>query len=506
MLKNVLLASALTLSIYALANNANADQRHGWYAAIEGGANWSDDTGIDLVGVGPVTWSAEFESGWAAFVEVGYRFESNWRLELEAGWRESDVDCVSFGGPCVAGNWGQVNQFTHMLNLVHDVDLSERTALSVGIGLGGDLVEADDTPIALRDDTDWIFAAQVLVQLTHQLTDRVDFVLSYRYLTSEDPQFQRFAAPAVEFENENHTVTVGLRFDLQADAQPDAPVTSAPPVEPPPAPRQFIVYFGFNKSNLTAESMEVVKQAAEAARNEGGASILVTGHTDTAGSSAYNQRLSERRAHAVKKALVAEGISANAITATGKGKNQLDVQTSDHQREPRNRRATIDIDASGAAEPASAKPSAAAPAAAPAPEEEAMLAPATPTTPAASAQAEPETATATVAALSRRAGAGENAQAQYRNWIAEARAKHPYADSEERMVKVMMCESGGNASIVNPAGPYTGLFQYRTDTWNGAWNTYRGEGIKDARAQIFATALAWQRGMQRQWGCYSNAH
>ena len=37
-------------------------------------------------------------------------------------------------------------------------------------------------------------------------------------------------------------------------------------------------------------------------------------------------------------------------------------------------------------------------------------------------------------------------------------------------------------------------------------DTYRAEGIKDARAQFFATALAWQRGMQRQWGCYCIPH
>lgn len=94
--------------------------------------------------------------------------------------------------------------------------------------------------------------------------------------------------------------------------------------------------------------------------------------------------------------------------------------------------------------------------------------------------------------------------AQYKAWIAEARAKHPYADSEQRMYDVMMCESGGNAKIVNRAGPYSGLFQYATGTWNGGWNEYRSENVLDARAQIFATALAWQKKMQRQWGCYTH--
>lgn len=347
MLKNALLASALGLSIYALAATASAGHRpQGWYIGIEGGANWVDDADIDIVGVGPVNWEAEFESGWAAFVEVGYRWDTNWRLELEAGWRENEIDCISFGGPCLAGAWGEVHQFTHMVNLVHDIDLSERTALSVGLGLGGNLVEADNTPIALRDDDDWVFAAQAIVQLTHELTNRIDFVLTYRFMTSEDPQFERFGAPALEFENENHTVTVGLRFDLQADAVPmePAPVMSAPPPAAPPAPRQFIVYFGFNKANLNASAMEVVREAATIARQDGIVQILVTGHTDTVGSNGYNMRLSNRRAANVKKALVGEGIPAKAITATGRGETTLLVQTGDREMEARNRRAEINLD------------------------------------------------------------------------------------------------------------------------------------------------------------------
>ena len=104
-------------------------------------------------------------------------------------------------------------------------------------------------------------------------------------------------------------------------------------------------------------------------------------------------------------------------------------------------------------------------------------------------------------------GAGdEQTFDQYRAWIGEARASHPYPESEERMYAVMMCESGGDAAVVNSAGPNSGLFQYNAATWSGDWNTYRNEAILDPRAQIFATALAWSNGMQSQWGCYSRAH
>lgn len=101
-----------------------------------------------------------------------------------------------------------------------------------------------------------------------------------------------------------------------------------------------------------------------------------------------------------------------------------------------------------------------------------------------------------------RAPATEATLKLYREWISQARAKHPYADSEARMYAVMMCESGGRAGVVNPVGPYTGLFQYSVPTWKDKWNTYAGGGILDAKSQIFATALAWSLKMQGHWGCY----
>jgi OOP family OmpA-OmpF porin len=50
--------------------------------------------------------------------------------------------------------------------------------------------------------------------------------------------------------------------------------------------------------------------------------VLVTGHTDLIGSDAYNQKLSERRANAVRKYLAAHGIDATRIKSEGKGKNE----------------------------------------------------------------------------------------------------------------------------------------------------------------------------------------
>lgn len=116
--------------------------------------------------------------------------------------------------------------------------------------------------------------------------------------------------------------------------------------------------------------------------------------------------------------------------------------------------------------------------------------------------AAPAATPAPAASTNPRAPATEATLKQYRDWISEARAKHKYADSEARMYAVMMCESGGRAGVVNPVGPYSGLFQYAVPTWKDKWNTYAGGGILDAKSQIFATALAWSLKMQSHWGCY----
>jgi hypothetical protein len=92
----------------------------------------------------------------------------------------------------------------------------------------------------------------------------------------------------------------------------------------------------------------------------------------------------------------------------------------------------------------------------------------------------------------------------YRQWIHEARLQYPYPESEEQMHQLMLCESSGNPAADSPDGLYHGLFQYSAETWAGDWNPYRDQSIYDAQAQIWATACAWNLGMQQQWGCYSS--
>jgi len=110
---------------------------------------------------------------------------------------------------------------------------------------------------------------------------------------------------------------------------------------PPPAPKNFVVFFDFNKSKLTPDSERVVAEAVKTAKETGATSIQVTGYTDTVGSDSYNLGLSVRRASAVKSAMLGNGM-AN-VSVDGRGFHDLLVPTGPGVREPQNRRAVIMI-------------------------------------------------------------------------------------------------------------------------------------------------------------------
>jgi outer membrane protein OmpA-like peptidoglycan-associated protein len=102
-----------------------------------------------------------------------------------------------------------------------------------------------------------------------------------------------------------------------------------------------MVFFDWDKSDLSPRALEVIRSAADAYNAKGGAQIVATGHTDTSGPPAYNMALSLRRANAVKDQLVRDGVKAEDISVVGKGEAQPLVPTADGVREAQNRRVEI---------------------------------------------------------------------------------------------------------------------------------------------------------------------
>jgi len=344
--KLVLLGTAAALSV-AAASHSEARNNQGWYVGIEGGANWVDDNDGFMGFTTTVPTTADtisFDTGWAVLATVGYAFDTNWRLELEGGYRNNDIDLLStfFG---FTTNSGDLTQISLMANVLFDVPLTDRLDLTFGAGAGA--VYSDFSPPFGSDESDTSFAYQGIAGLSYALTDRLDLTLQYRYLHVNDPSFtvshtghtDVFALDDVE----NHTVSIGLRYDLFEDPAPVAPMTAPPPPPPPVEASQFIIYFGFNKCNITNEADQVLAEAAETAKAAGSATVQIVGHTDTVGSTSYNQKLSDCRANAAKSNLVGKGVSASSISASGRGETELLVKTGDNVKEPQNRRATIDV-------------------------------------------------------------------------------------------------------------------------------------------------------------------
>ena len=128
---------------------------------------------------------------------------------------------------------------------------------------------------------------------------------------------------------------------LAACAQP-APPPPPPPAPPPPPPEHnFTLFFDWDKANITAEGQQIIEAAAATFKSGPPLPVQVIGHTDTSGSAAFNQKLSERRAQNVAGALVQVGVPQGAMTVTGVGQNDLKVPTPDGVREPQNRRVEI---------------------------------------------------------------------------------------------------------------------------------------------------------------------
>lgn len=126
---------------------------------------------------------------------------------------------------------------------------------------------------------------------------------------------------------------------------PPAPLAAAPAAAmPAPAPLNYLVFFDFNKSDLSGDARKIIHEAADHAAKAGTTKLTVTGHTDTVGSDAYNMRLSRRRAVSVQKELVRDGVPAGEIAIFAKGKRELLVPTADGVKEPQNRRVQIVLD------------------------------------------------------------------------------------------------------------------------------------------------------------------
>ncbi|MEE2691514.1 MAG: OmpA family protein [Pseudomonadota bacterium] len=355
----------------------------GLYGAIGAGISYmveDRDFETQAPGLFAVDGDADFDNGIGIYTALGYAYDNHWRTELEFSYRSNDIRHIAGNGSSFSGFpegtlSGDVSSYNFLANLIYDFDFgSSFMTPYVGVGAGLARVKADFTgtnPVGANgfttvgiDDGDLNFAYQGIAGVAFKLAENLMLDVSYRYFATEDPDFVGMAGGAASgFNTEyaTHNLFAGLRWNFGAAAAPvkvqykdcwdgsSVPASAeCPPqlVEKQSAtaePIDVIVYFDYDKSNLTPEAAELIREAASRALAGDIERVKVEGNADRSGSSAYNQALSQRRANVVRDALVANGVPAGIIDTTSFGEDNPAKPTADGVREPLNRRTEVHI-------------------------------------------------------------------------------------------------------------------------------------------------------------------
>jgi len=145
-------------------------------------------------------------------------------------------------------------------------------------------------------------------------------------------------------------VLCGLAGHYLFDPEPEAPPPPPPPppaeVPPPPVKKRIIlrgVNFDFDKSDIRPDSRPVLDEAIATLKENPEIRVSIQGHTDSQGTEEYNMKLSERRANAVYRYLVAGGISPSRLEVVGMGESSPVADNSTDSGRAQNRRVELVI-------------------------------------------------------------------------------------------------------------------------------------------------------------------
>ena len=137
----------------------------------------------------------------------------------------------------------------------------------------------------------------------------------------------------------NHSLLIGVRYAF--NTAPPAVVTTAAPTPAVTPSRTYLVFFDWDRADLTDRARQIIAEAAQNSSRVQATRLEVQGNADLSGTHAYNQRLSLRRAQTVAAELVRDGVPQGAIDIQAFGDSRPLVPTAAGVREPQNRRVAI---------------------------------------------------------------------------------------------------------------------------------------------------------------------
>ena len=346
-LRSALLASAMLALPLAAANAQPVD---GLYVGGGLGVNFLQSESFKLAIPGAsATGNINSYVGPAAVLSLGWGFGNGFRAEVEGDYREN-----KFKGPCstTAFCGGNEQKAGAMVNALYDfVGLIPMVQPYVGVGVGYQQVYESNAYLAgsfhAPNDNKGSFAYQAIIGTAFPIASMPGLALTaeYRFLglagNRSYPATVNVGAGTVpgtlsSTNDYNHSVLVGFRYNFGM-----APPAPAPMPVADMGAKTFLVFFDWDKYNLTSRGAGIVKEAADYSTHTQYTRIDVDGNTDTSGTPTYNQGLSERRARTVAAELVRDGVPQNAISMHAYGDTKLLVPTGPGVREPQNRRVEI---------------------------------------------------------------------------------------------------------------------------------------------------------------------
>ncbi len=352
---------------------AVAHAQGGWYGTAKVGAIVDGLQDIDAkspVANGALDTRADLEVDPVYGIGLGYAYDNGLRLEGVFGYRNVDLDVPdTLVGTLPAGRVGpngagSTRVTDLMFNAIQDFKFEgSKITPYLGVGAGAARVNSRAASTFLTgpgsqangyDDSATGYALNAMAGFGIKVSEQMTLDLGYTYLTVPDLDMTGVDGN-YETSYQDHSIKAGIRWQFAAPPPP------APPPPPPPPPPTtvdqtaaqtctqqqppFVVYFEWDRSDLTAANRDTIN-AAVARAKAGGCSITLTaveGHTDSSGKPAYNDKLSQRRADVVKTALLGAGVADTAIKTAAKGESEPAEPRPDGTREPLNRRAEVQI-------------------------------------------------------------------------------------------------------------------------------------------------------------------
>ena len=358
---------AATVLAAAWHGGAWAQPVSGIYIGAGAGANFlqQEQVRLSIGGQPQAAGHDHFDTGVTGVGSVGYGFGNGLRLELEGDYRTNRR--TEPDGTALTSAGGYERKYGGMVNALFDLDIGSPYVFPY-FGGGAGYMEAEyrfKTNVIVPGagqgydsigGTQGNFAYQGIAGLSFPVpyVPGLSLTAEYRFLgltgsRGYDGRFiQSGIAPIGSFasherlkEDYNHSLMLGVRYAFNV-APPTPPASPGSRVSQAPATaRTYLVFFDWDRADLTDRARQIVAQAAQASTRVQTTRIEVNGYTDLSGTARYNLGLSQRRAQSVAAELVRDGVPQSAISIQGFGETRPLVPTAQGVREPQNRRVEI---------------------------------------------------------------------------------------------------------------------------------------------------------------------